>query len=269
MGFYGSMATYKTRTSSTIMKFKNWLKKIEEAKVGTPSTRPPKPAGSFAKPDMTSYRGVPYGASITQVPFAKTWDNPAVIAIPAGVGTGVDDEMKKMGREFSPTPRLSEFPTEKEPNLKYGSLPLQRPTFLERDEDGKFMKINLFGAGDSFKGINFQNVSRVLNNPEYREKLRDIDSNPDDPNDPRKFLLANQNLDFNQIEAARLFTRFSILTLIVENVLDTDPDFKNKYEVFKPNLEYENLNEEKNILTCVFSFKPKNENIPDNLRGIE
>lgn len=259
------------------MKFKNWLKTIEEAKVGTPSTRPTKPSvGNFAKPDMTSYRGVPYGASITQVPFAKTWDNPGVIAPVAGIGAGVDDEMKKMGREFSPTPRLSEFPTEKEPNLKYGSLPLQLPAFYqEGDDPNKPDFVNLFSRRNSYSSINFQNVSRFLSDGELRAKLRDIDDNPDDPYDLRKFILVtkdteinNQQLDFGYVELAKIFTKYSILTLIVEDTLERDPDFRNKFDILKPNLEYENLDEQKNILTCVFSFKPKNQNIPDSMRGV-
>lgn len=281
MGIHGGMVINKIRTSSTIMKFREWIRKIEEA--GTPSSKTgqrPNLSPGGTKPDMTSYRGIPYGWEKTQIPYAKSFDNPAVIALPAGVGSGVDDEMKRMGRDFSPSVRVSEFPTELKPLVNHGSLPLQYPAYMVEDNDGKYefdnqkyQLIPLIRRSYNFSGINFQNVSKSLT-PENLRKIRTIDDNPEDWWDPSKFIaitdeteLESREIDFNDIEIAKLFTRYAIQTMIVADMLRQNQNIVNKYNIMKPVLEYETLNS--NILVCAFSFKPVNEGLPSGIRGDE
>lgn len=283
MGFFGCVVINKIRTSSTTMKFKEWIKKIEEAMTSKTGQRP-SPGSSGPKPDMTSYRGIPYGWSGTQVPYSKSFDNPAVIGVPAGIGAGVDDDMKKMGREFSPTPRISEFPTEIEPSIQHGTLPLQLPTYLELDSDeyGRttIVERRLFYKNQSFSGINFQTVSKKLKDG-FMNSVRTLEDDPEEWNDissvrngqQGKFYKVTdettqndaernpQTLDFNDQEVAKRFTRYIIQTIIIDNLIDQDKNIANKYNIMKPVIEYEAVKDD--TLVCVFSFKPINKDMPD------
>jgi hypothetical protein len=256
------------------MKFKEWIRKLEEAaKAASPTTRFTANPSSVTKPDMTSYRGVPYGWEKTQIPYSKSFDNPGVIAVPAGIGAGVDSEMKKSGREFSPSVRVSEFPTELNPLVMHGSLPLQYPMYIEINPDETRNEVYLFTRSSNYiSGLNFQNVSKSLQLNLGR--IRTLDNNPEDWDEPNRFILfsdetrfGGRETDFNDLEVAKLFTRYAIQTLITNDMLDQNEDIINRYNIMKPTLEYETLTD--NVLVCVFTFKPTNEGLPNSIRGDE
>lgn len=225
------------------MNFKNWLHITESGKGGT-TTRM---ASNMGVTRRSTYLGVGgyFGDPNTQSPIDK-----AKVALPAAIGTAMQQNFKDQGAEFTPSQTMHSLKSILDSGDKeaFGiSLPLQLPMY---PETGVLPGLDSLGQ---YSERVANKVRQYLRSPSTTDtRVRTPQSNPD-PNSPEsksKFKLYQG--DPNQFDLAVTFTKALARIIIADEVKQ---QAYNEYDFNKPLDIKDNL--QNNILTCTIVFKKK------------
>jgi hypothetical protein len=220
------------------MNFKEWL----VSEIATRNRLP-----SDAVTDKGNMYGIPFGSSRTQAPISA-----ALTGLGGGIGLGVRRAQDRMGVNIRPSPQVEEIPTAVSRKIPNGiSLPLQLPA-LERDDYGN--------PKYSMTSTSWKTVSSIIQDPENDNRVRKVG----EPESSGKFIAPapGNNSEFG---FAMAFTK-TLIHIMTLNVWSDEVGSEelSKYDFDNPQTELEHA-DSNNILTCVFSFK-RRDNVPDGIK---
>lgn len=231
------------------MNFKKWLNKIEEASGRATVNRPT--ATSVVDRSALYGLAAQFGHSGTQLPVSMDYKNKAVTSLAAGIGSSINKEFERSGRNISAPPNIGEFPSAKDKSIRYGMLPLQLPKLT--DENGQ-----TYYVISSFSGDLLSKVSQIMTDPLKDSRVVKIG----EKYTKEKFMAPDMN-DYNDVERSKSFTRALIQQIIYLSMSEQD---KSKYNFKKPKVESEAVKD--GNLIVVFSF-PRTKDISDEIGDIK
>ena len=241
MGFNGCMAANKIRITRTLMNFKEWLLSEFQQRAKISDT---------AVADKSTAYGIPFGGERT-----PGLGQAAAGGLLGGIGLGARRAYERSGGVTRATPQTVGFPSLPNKKVSEGiSLPLQLPALERNPENGNHPL-------SSITSTSWNAVNNLTHDPETDSRVRKVGESFREG--VKKFIppaSGNQQ----ELNFAISFTKTLIHIMTVQKMNDIDPEALKKYDFVNAHTEVEHVDKD-NVLTCVFSFK-KRDNVPEGIK---
>lgn len=241
MGFNGCMAANKIRITRPLMNFKEWL--LSEIAQRT------KLSSDTVSDKSTAY-GIPFGGDRTPGLVQA-----AAGGLAGGIGLGARRAYERSGGVTRATPQTADLPSLPNKKVSEGiSLPLQLPALGRNPENGNQPLY-------SITSTSWNAVNNLTHDPENDPRVRKV-GEPFRDGDEKFIPPASGNQQ--ELNFAISFTKTLIHIMTVQKMNDIDPETLKKYDFVNAHTEVEHVDKD-NVLTCVFSFK-KRDNVPEGIK---